>query len=89
MRLSLAILYTPTADKPLRIANITDPALLVEAAVTAIAEAETRAERLAGTDCELCQVERAEADRLKAILGNLLFNDPQARESEKEPVPVM
>jgi hypothetical protein len=88
MRLSLAILYTPATGKPLRIANIANQALLLAAATSAIAEAEFRAEQVGLADRELGRVERAEADRLKNILG-LLLNEASAQSEAETAAPVM
>jgi hypothetical protein len=88
MSLSLAILYTPATGKPLRITYIANRAMLVDAALVAIAEADFRAERVSLADAELGRVERAECNRLKSILGELLLQDDPTPLGP-EPVPVM
>src|SRR5690242_11492538 len=70
--LSLAILYTPTCGRPLRVATIADERLLIEAARAAIQEAESRAAQLSLQDSELSKIEEEEAIRLRGIFTMLL-----------------
>lgn len=78
--LSLAILYTPTCGKPLRVATIADERLLMEAARAAIQEAESRAAQLSFRDSELSRIEEEEAIRLRWIFTALLMEvKPEVR----------
>ncbi len=64
----LAITYEPDKGRPLMLASITDPSLLVEAARRALAEAEMRCDILAEADEGLAFVQREELERLRRVL---------------------
>jgi hypothetical protein len=72
VRLTLAILYSPTYGKPLKVATVNDSELLLRAAEIAINDAEVRAATLSDVDPLLGDLERSEATRLRNVLKRLL-----------------
>ena len=71
--LSLAILYTPEGGKPLRLIDAeAEKSLLMAVAEAAVNQAEERARQLSESDSVLGEVERAEVNRMKQILANIL-----------------
>lgn len=77
---SLLLVYEPAGGRPLTVARIADPRMLLDAAQVAILAAEQRAEELATADRLLGEVERAEAGRLRKVLS-LLVPELNARET--------
>ena len=71
-RCQIAIIYEPKNGQALKIAAVGDRRLLLETAQIAIAEAEQCADSLRGGDPHLAFVQRAEADRLRTVLANLV-----------------
>jgi hypothetical protein len=68
-RVSLLLVYEPAGGRPLTVARVDDRRILLDAAQRAISEAQQRAEELSSADCVLGEVERAEAGRLRTVLG--------------------
>lgn len=79
MNVELMLVYTPPGGRPLTVARLGDRQMLIAAAQAAVVEAELRAEELATADAVLGEVERAEASRLRHVLGVLL---PEFRKQE-------
>ena len=69
---SLLLVYEPSGGRPLTVARVADPRMLVDAAHMAILAAEQRAAELAEADRVLGEVERAEAGRLRKVLTLLI-----------------
>jgi hypothetical protein len=69
---SLLLVNEPSGGRPLTVARVEDARMLVDAAHAAILAAERRAAELAGADCLLGEVERAEAGRLRTVLTLLI-----------------
>jgi hypothetical protein len=80
---SLLLVYEPAGGRPLTVARVEDPRMLLDAAHLAIRAAEQRAEELAAADGVLGELERAEAARLRKVLTLLV---PQLR-ARKETCP--
>jgi hypothetical protein len=69
---TLAIVYEPENGTALRVAQVRDELLLLEAARIAIEEAETGAATIAQHDSTLGRIQTAEAEKLRDVLGLLL-----------------
>jgi hypothetical protein len=69
---SLLLVYEPSGGRPLTVARVEDSRMLVDAALVAILAAEQRAAELATADSLLGELERAEAGRLRTVLGLLI-----------------
>ncbi len=80
---SLLLVYEPTGGRPLTVARVDDRAMLRDAAQLAISAADKRAEDLAAADRVLGELERAEAARLRKVLGLLV---PEFRVKDDAPV---
>jgi len=78
--ISLLLVYEPAGGRPLTVARVADPRMLLEAAQIAILAAEQRAGEMAAADHVLGEVERAEAGRLRKVLS-LLVPELKTRET--------
>ncbi len=84
---SLLLVYEPAGGRPLTVARVSDPRMLVDAAQVAIVAAERRAEELTEADRVLGEVEWAEAGRLRKVLS-LLVPELKTREAALFPAGV-
>ncbi len=66
---NVAIIYRPPGGRPLSLATIDDPGLLRSAAALALSEASGKAVQLSVLDPVLGQIQGAEAEKLRRILG--------------------
>lgn len=71
---SLVLLYEPVSatGRPVPVARVADPRLILEVAEIAVHEAQARADALAGADDLLGEVEQEEATRLRRVLEILI-----------------
>jgi len=69
---SLTITYHPPGQRPLSVATVDDEGLLRQAAIVALAQAETRAAAIAAEDPIMGRLQAAEVDRLRATLAILI-----------------
>jgi hypothetical protein len=87
--ISLILVYEPdtAAGRPTPLARTADPQLILAVAEHAITDATSRATILSQSDEVLGELERAEVDRLRAVLATLI---PQLRSrNNRHGTPVM
>jgi hypothetical protein len=70
---SLSIVYTPPGGRPLSVAHISDRALLRNAAVVALEEAERTTKSLCTIDAILGVIQAEESAKLRRVLTALLL----------------
>ena len=69
---SLLLVYEVPGGRPLTVARVDNSSLLLDAAQTAILQAEQRADALSEADEVLGRIERSEANRLRQVLALLI-----------------